>query len=331
MRLKEVDYMRFYATISLVVWHCFVCPLTVWSDVSIEPNVATSLVRSIAKYLIPIANMPLFTFIAGYVFIHIMQTTDKYDQFKKFAWIKCKRLVIPFLTTGTLVCLTAPQRYLWMIPYGAGSHLWYCIMLFWICLVAWAVVKLDKWILTYVLFIGSMALVLLTNCSASELPQLPLGIRNSAFFYCYFYMGMLLYQYRNNRTIIWSVLGTVILFFILSAKTILGTAIPAVQLFHSFLYSPLLFMVLYVIAMMLGEYVKEWTFVQLVCNYSFGIYVFHEWISWCTYHYEPAYHLYIQAPFLFASVFTVVVFGLSLLLTHYSLKTNIGKVLLGAI
>ena len=122
MKLTEVNYLRSYAIISIVIWHCFVCPLSAWN--LIEATTATQLIAVLARFVIPDANMPLFTFISGYLFAYLYQkNAEKYGHFKSFFKAKFERLVIPFLVLGTLMNITVPERDLNMILNGEGSHL----------------------------------------------------------------------------------------------------------------------------------------------------------------------------------------------------------------
>ena len=69
-------------------------------------------------------------------------------------------------------------------------------------------------------------------------------------------------------------------------------------------------------------------FITLISKYSFGIYVFHEWFLWNMAHIEIIQTFAIKQQILYPLFAFVGVFLLSILLTHYSLKTKIGKYLL---
>ena len=272
--------------------------------------------------------MPLFVFIAGFVFAFAMEK-GKYKAFRPFLWNKTKRLVIPFFTLGTIIYLSAPERHLYQIWWGEGSHLWFCMMLFWVFIAAWLVNRpqVPVWARVLVL-LASCGYVLYNHCSQWSTLKLPLGLHHTFFFYCYFCMGEFVYRKRDNTKLLWGMLGFLILIFI-AAKFGSSVGIKGVGRRANFMLSPMLIMVFYILALFIPEKkYKTSGFLDTICVYGFGIYVFHEWMSWCVYHYQPIYDLFVQSPLLFAAIFTVVDFGLSVLLTHLCFKTKVGKFLL---
>lgn len=276
MKLVTINYLRFYAILSLVLWHCFVCPLTVaWYIIDQTP--ATITIGKVAQFFIPNANMPLFVFIAGFVFAFAIEK-GKYKEFLPFLWNKTKRLVIPFFTLGTLICLTAPQRYLDQIIWGGGSHLWFCIMLFWIFIIAWGANWTNTPLIQIILFISSVAYVLYNHCTPAYLHKLPLGLHNTFFYYCYFCMGEFVCRKRDNAKWLWGMLGAIVLIYI-AARFGSSIGVKGVGRIYNFLQSPMLIMALYMLARFIPEQkYKSNGFVDTICVYGFGIYVFHEWI-----------------------------------------------------
>ena len=76
------------------------------------------------------------------------------------------------------------------------------------------------------------------------------------------------------------------------------------------------------------SYLKQNKYVDVFCVYSFGIYVFHEWMSWGLYHHSTFFSVFEKYPIIYAFLFTIFDFIVSIILTHYSLKTKMGKYLL---
>ena len=199
MKIIEVNYLRSYAIITIVIWHCFVCPLSAWN--LIEHTKETTIISMLARFFIPDANMPLFTFISGYLFAYLYKKDkEKYGNFKPLLRAKFDRLVIPFLIIGTLVNITMPERYLYMIMNGEGSHLWFCMMLFWCFIIRWIILKANWKPLNFAMLIFSLMAILYSKGNNWNLPEFPLslfGIRHAIFFYMYFVMGGALFEYKE--------------------------------------------------------------------------------------------------------------------------------------
>ena len=75
--LQEVALLRCLATFSIVVWHTY-CSYICW-DVAETP--ANAFYNKLFTRIFPIANMPLFTFLAGYLFCFLMKEVGKYADF----------------------------------------------------------------------------------------------------------------------------------------------------------------------------------------------------------------------------------------------------------
>lgn len=136
--LNEVTWLRVYAIISLVLWHSY-CAYTSWGLASSSLN---DYYKMFFKFATPIANMPLFTFLSGYLFCYLHVYCGKYKEFKGFVQNKARRLLIPYFVLGFCINMTQigrmhPIDLLWGLP----NHLWYCIMLFWCFIICWVVEK----------------------------------------------------------------------------------------------------------------------------------------------------------------------------------------------
>lgn len=338
MRLLEINYLRAYAIISIVVWHCFVCPLDVWGIIT--PTAETGIMSFMARFFIPHANMPLFTFISGYLFAYLYANSSKYFRFRPFLKTKFERLVIPFFVLGTLVNITMPERELYMILYGGGSHLWFCMMLFWCFMIRWTVLNIKNDIVSSLMLLIGIAANVCSNVFNWDLPDIPFsffGIRLAIYFYPWFVLGSWMFKYKNilincmkQRSafvslflfsifyVVWGY-GMLIWNNINYVSSILNTARPL--LFILLIY-------LLVIKLILCGYLKPNRYIDTLCTYSFGIYVFHEWISWGLYHHPFFLGLFEKYTFAYAFIFTIFDFVISFVLTHYLLKMKVGRYLL---
>lgn len=201
MKLLEVNWLRFIAIISILVWHCFCCPIQCWN--LLEPSFTTKLVTRISSFLIPGANMPLFTCLSGYLFAHLYYNKKKsYTSFTSILRNKFHRLVVPFFIIGTIGTLSVPERHWTGIFWGDGSSMWFCAMLFWCTMLRWIVLKYNNYWISYLIL--GLCIVYYFIKAHYGLPHsfhgIPIGLFcfNRAFYYYpFFVLGDVLYKYRD--------------------------------------------------------------------------------------------------------------------------------------
>lgn len=339
MRLLEVNYLRAYAIITIVIWHCFVCPLTsVWGI--LEPTQTTGIIYKVSRLFMPDANMPLFTLVSGYLFSYLYHLkTDKYQSLKNFFKTKFERLVIPFLVFGSIYSLIMPGKSLSQLLEGEGSHLWYCMMLFWCFMIRWCVLKINNKIVSVFIIILSVGSIVYSHGNNWQLPGFPLSImeiRHALFYYAYFVLGELLEKHKNeiNRALnwegqIWLLLSAATVLFILWViGSFMGIIVVSgiLQIGTSLFFILLLYC--WVIKLIIIGKLKQCNFIDTFCKYSFGIYVYHGFFAFGLYHHPFFYGLFAKYTILYAFLFTIIVLMVSFVLTHFSLKTKIGKYLL---
>ena len=116
-KLWDVTLVRCFAVFSLVVWHTY-CIYMCWGDVINCPLDWTYI--KIMDRIIPHANMPLFTFIAGYLMGYQLEN-NKYEQFALFVKKKARRLLVPYILFGALMIIAQPGLGEWRnLLYGNG-------------------------------------------------------------------------------------------------------------------------------------------------------------------------------------------------------------------
>ena len=323
--LIDIAILRCFATISLVVWHTY-CSYICW-DVADTP--ANQLYRMVFTRIIPDANMPLFTILAGYLFHYLFVEKGKYQNFKKFLHNKINRLLIPFLVLGTAMNLTQYGKAITDIIYGVPNHLWYCLMLFYVYIAFWLIEQYCGTKVNKILSIFSLVLVTIVGLGAISHRVIG-GLFIPAYYYCYFFFG---FYFRKNIKK-WKLLNgkytiilviTVYLFSTIDQHLIALTSISYFLLLYT-LVNTLVF------STHLNKRRELTDHINMFCKYSFGIYVFHQYILWnltrephCLLYIKPLLEkYYIIAPI----ILVMMVLSISYLLTHYSLKTKLGRFLL---
>lgn len=332
--ITVVDYVRFIATISIVMWHCSICPIAHWGIVDHDMFQESAIfmpMKIFQTLFFPEAVMPLFTFISGFLFSFLI-AKGKYGEFKLFLWNKTQRLIIPFFILGTLVTITSYDRYISDIPWGEGSHLWFCAMLFWCFMIMWPVVKLtpERYNKETLYLVLSLCIILQLYYGSNWTMEfrLPLGLHNSLYFLGYFVAGYLFYT--MPKLIAWlrkNIIFLAIIYIACCLVILLGLPVigKVCTLIHNYLYS---FLLVALFSNCLLSNSKGSEFVKNVCKYSFGIYVFHEWISWNFCHIPLVKGLINEHFIIFSVINFVCVFMLSYLITFLMMKTKIGKYLL---
>ena len=324
-KLSEIALLRVLATFSIVVWHTY-CSYICWG---VADSPANSFYSRFFTRIFPDANMPLFTFIAGYLFCFLLKEKGKYRSFKEFVKNKTHRLLIPFLVLGSMINLCEYGKDIVDLFYGLPNHLWYCLMLFYVFIASWLVNKyLPGGGRTFMMLISFLAVVY--GRSALSV-RFPLGLYLPLFYYGFFHAGFLFREKFEAK--------------ILSSKLIVAL------IFCGYVVSCIFYNRHMVLPLALTQIILLFAAAKWFCNlqfysknerlkktieifskYSFGIYVFHQWIIWNLTR-EP--HLlsyvkplleqyYISAPIVMSTSIFLLCFALS----HILCKTKAGRYLL---
>lgn len=321
--LSEIALLRVFATFSIVVWHTY-CSYIGWN---VAESPANSFYRLFLVRIFPCANMPLFTFIAGYLFCYLLKEKGKYQNFKDFLKNKTHRLLIPFLILGSIINLCEYGKNIVDLFYGLPNHLWYCLMLFYVFIVSWLT---NKYLPRggAILMLVSFLIVLY---GFGYLTRSPLGLFQPIYFYGFFHAGFL-FREKFEAKILSSKLAIALIFCGYIASCISYNR-------HMILPLALTQIILLFAAAKrfcnLRFYSKKESLqktIDIFSKYSFGVYVLHQWIIWNLTR-EP--HLlsyvkplleqhYISAPI----VMSTSIFLLCFALTHILCKTKAGRYLL---
>ena len=273
--------------------------------------------------------------IAGYVFAYQSIDLKRSYQFWPFVWKKFKRLIIPMLVFGLVYyfCFlydpTTFEVKEFVIKLFSGcGHLWFLPMLFWCFLAIWAIdrFKLSSW----------LTLLLLAGVTLLPPPyRLPFGLSKLPHFVFYVYAGYFLWTKRKwlldnclKRTTI-ICLWVVYVIIVVVRHAFMPETQAALLRFVSLLMSCCGVMALYLSVCMVttkeGYRPKQW--VINASDNCYGVYVYHQFILVALYFYTP--FVSLLHPLLTPWVGFVIILTISLLLTKLSLKTRIGKFLIG--
>lgn len=191
-QLNDVALLRCFATFSLVIWHTY-CSYICWG---IADSPLNSFYRYLFTSIIPDANMPLFTILAGYLFYYLNVEKGKYNDFKSFFRNKVNRLFIPFVILGTVINSLEYDKELIEIVYGLPNHLWYCLMLFYVYIAFWVVEKYFGTKINAIIALTSLTIVAYTGSGALSHRFIG-GLFLPAYYYGYFYIGFIVRKRKD--------------------------------------------------------------------------------------------------------------------------------------
>lgn len=287
-----------------------------------------------------------FTLVAGYVFAYQCIDLNRSSRFGAFVWKKFKRLIIPMLVFGLVYyfCFLynsatfEPKTFVIKLFSGCG-HLWFLPMLFWCFMSIWVIdhFKLSSW----------LTLLLLAGVTLLPSPyHLPFGLSRLPHFVFYVYAGYFLWTKRTwllekgqNKTTLICLWAAYVLLVIVRNTFIPETQasmsvyqkaiIMTISRFVELLMSCCGIMALYLMVCKTttkeGYRPKQWV-IEANDN-CYGVYVYHQFILVFLYFHTPL--VTVCHPLLVPWIGLAVALCVSLLLTKLSLKTKIGKFLIG--
>lgn len=341
--LYEVSYIRPIVIFLLVVSHSFT-EIHKGAGTETQPfELAEAylwLVRLIKGF-----RIETIALVAGYVFAYQSLVLGRKYPFWPFMVKKFKRLIVPMLIFGVVYyfCFLSRQSdfhfasFVVTLLSGCG-HLWFLPMLFWCFIAIWVIdrFKLSSWI----------TLVVLALISVVPNSGLPLGFNRLPHFLFYVFAGYFLWEHRevptrwskSTRIIAMSWIVYIAL-VVLKSTFVLSYAksMPLLYkgLIQSFNNSMLLFssccgiLALYITVI---HFTNREGFIppRWVINASsdcYGVYVYHQFILVWLYFYTPL--VGTCPPLLVPIIGLILALSTSLLLTRLSLKTRLGRFLIG--
>ena len=282
-KLNNVILLRSFAICMVVLYHCY-CPFMIsWNWI---PNEYSAKFFYALSYVMD-GRMPLFIFISGYLFSHLVNDRGKYSTFIGFIKNKFKRLLVPCLTFMGIMCLVLHENYFEHLI-GYGFHLWFLKVLFLCFITCWLLHKyINNWkleVVVAVIAFGMMALPMIKYWALGQ------------FFkkFIFFYLGYLTYKYNNVFFYVTNTIkGLVVLTVMFVSLCVLGWL-----LFDSYNWDPsfeyrnvVAYKILSIIGMglvtpyfglsLVNFIISHWqievapTFFNKINNASYGIYLFH--------------------------------------------------------
>ncbi len=195
-RLNEVDIIRTSAILLVVLAHCIGPYIETLpsSGVIFERNYGFK----VFTRLLQAFRMPAIVLMAGYVFNFMSQRNT--ESLKKLIISKFRRLIIPSLVFSLVWILifskdVNPMKKIHMLLSGA-EHLWFLPMLFWNFIFGYLLFKINVQQTGYKILLF-LFLFIVSFISPWVFPNI-FGISRAFSFIVFFYIGIQLYEYREN-------------------------------------------------------------------------------------------------------------------------------------
>lgn len=351
-RLDEVCLLRLILIFLLVIYHTFAPYCGSWREINDTDMIPISyfwIGKASYSFM-----LECFTFVSGWVFgYQVLNKGRQKFQPKHLVRSKLKRLIVPSVIFSIIYILIfnpdlykSPLSFTYSILDGAG-HLWYLPMLFWCFISIWLI---EKKISNR--RIAVLGLVILAALSFFPLPfRMGATMQYMIFFYIGYLIGLNLIdikKYAGPGNIILS-LSIFLFAFIISTAFLVPAIITAKEhilatgvegLFYKSLYLSLLNLIkliysalgvttvtLLSIYLIRSKKLKLSSFWINLSTYTFGIYVFQQFILMWIYYHTPL-SKSISIDYLPWIAFAITITA-SLILSIIMRKNKVGKFLLG--
>ncbi|MCQ2113704.1 MAG: acyltransferase [Bacteroidaceae bacterium] len=334
-RLNSLNILRVLAIITVVVFHCYGM---MYADVHFPES------KEMYKKLYWFPNqcviiniaMPMLVFVSGYLFQYLL-SIGKYATWTNMLLKKSKRLLIPYFVFGLLFMSVTGDWHPLSLFAGDYWHLWFLPMLFWLFVIGYFV---NRYLFCFKYTVLLILVISFLSSFCVPFVTLFMGLQYTVFWFIFFFIGQLICvkknlfdkigsKYKLHYALIIIYLGITIIQPIEYGET------------HRTWYSVLsqiciIVALFYVVSNIFVSKTKFKTYRgKLIKNsYSFGIYIFHNWIamSLISSTAKRLFNLHVYAadhPILFPLLFTIITIVLSVVLTKILYKLKVGKYLFG--
>lgn len=330
--LDNISILRVFCILVVVFFHCygmmyaeshFPNTVSIYHNLYYFPNQCI---------FIKIA-MPLFVFISGYLFDFLLEK-GKYPSWGNLLKKKGIRILLPYFVFGLFFMATTNSWHPLSLFNGGYWHLWFLPMLFWCFIAGYGIFKLrcSTWIeliLLTIAFIGSL------YKNNDFIPNW-FGLHYLTSWFYYFYLGVIVYKYRNAISLL---LGKYKLPIIMLLSSIFIICFFPVEYDDRTWYGNLavtacIISINYLTNNINWQRYKTTPYILKFSAYSFGIYIWHNWVALILIS-KTSQRLFSLAALatnhtiLFPLCFSIVTLVISLCLSSIMLKTKIGKFLIG--
>lgn len=274
-RIDSISILRVFCVLVVVFFHCygmmyadahFPHTISVYESLYFVPNQCI---------FINIA-MPMFVFVSGYLFEYLL-FRGRYPTWGNLLQKKGIRILLPYFVFGLIFMATTGDWHPLQLLNGGYWHLWFLPMLFWCFIMGYGVHKIKlkihlELIFMFVCFCGTFV--------PKFIPML-LGLRDITPWFYWFYLGMLVYKYKD---VLYLNLSKYKLYLCLFAFYAVMTYLCPTEYGSEKWYSNLavtgcLVSIVYLMDKVDWSKYKMTAPIVKFSTYSFGIYIWHNWVA----------------------------------------------------
>ena len=330
--LYEVSIIRPIVILLLVIMHSFCIYAGAWEmPTGIE---CFRLYKFLVKFIMGF-RIEMIALVSGYVYAYQTLTLCRKYEFRSFAYKKFQRLIIPGLIFSLLYyfCFFYNKSTFgnldWFLRMSSGcGHLWFLPMLFWCFLTIWCI---DRYKLS-----SKTTFIILALFSILDMPKLPFGFSRVFHFAFYCYLGYVMYA--NKQKILdkfmkykyiacaWAsyfcLVCTSIVLEHLNGFILLKNAVSL------FVACSGIFALYLLVCKLIDK--PNYAPTEKVIKSSklcYGVYVYHQFILVYLYYHTSLPQ--ILGTYLLPWFSCIITLVLSILITNISLKSRIGRFLIG--
>lgn len=329
MRLDDISILRVFCILVVVFFHCygmmfasshFPETISAYEQLYFIPNQCV---------FINVA-MPLFVLISGYLFAFLLQL-GKYPTWGNLFRKKGVRILLPYFVFGLFFMATTGDWHPLQLLQSYW-HLWFLPMLFWCFIFGYAIFQIKLKTFWEILFLA------IAFCGTFLPKFIPMwfGLHNITRWFYWFYLGMLVYKYKNVLNLY---IGKYKLYLCLFAFYAVMTYLYPTEYGSEKWYSNLavtgcLVSIVHLMDKVDWSKLKVTTPLVKFSSYSFGIYIWHNWvalmlISKTSQRIFGLPELAANHVILFPLCFSLITLAISWGLSWGMMKTKVGKFLIG--
>ena len=274
-RLDDISILRVCCILVVVLFHCygmmyasahFPETVSVYTGLYFIPNQCIFI--SVA--------MPLFIFISGYVFIHLLHL-GKYPTWGNLLRKKGLRILVPYFVFGLFFMATTGNWHPLRLLTGGYWHLWFLPMLFWCFITGYGAYKTK-------LNIYTETILLLAAFVGTFTPKfLPtwMGVHYITRWFYWFYLGMMVYKYKDT---LYHYIKKYKLHLYLLVLYGIATWMQPVEYgedkwYSNFAVTGCIISIIYMMDKVDWSKAKLTASLVKFSSYSFGIYIWHNWVA----------------------------------------------------
>lgn len=341
-KLYDIDVLRSFGIILVVFFHAY---LMMYANHF--PNLKSTYKSLYGLWgILPWFHMPLFIFMAGYLYAHQMNKNDNCVSFLIFkgGYIikKIKRLIIPYFIFSSIYLFIFVRMTNFSSIFGGGvNHLWFIAMLFW----CFMLIRLlnnrnipESKLRLLIILLVSFCFMIFPN----YLPRC-MGIQYITKWFFWFYLGYSIYIHSDvckklicRYNLAW-VLPVVYGICMYTQIRLYGYDYESKTIYTEIGFLSAVIWLWYAVNWLIGKFGTGWAtsrFILEVSACSFGIYIFHCFvqpllISRTAQKCLPLAQWATDHVVLFPLFFSLLSLLISYVITRFFLMTRIGKFLIG--